>query len=62
MTVAAYYRHLRLLGPFRAVDALALAREASALDVKAAHRALGGPSLRHIEDGCVRLSFAIKVF
>lgn len=32
MTVRAYYQHIRSLGPFRAVDALRVAREAAALD------------------------------
>ena len=59
MTTAAYYRHIRLLAPFRAVEALALAREAVALDNKPRPSA---PALVCWEDGEVRLSFAIKVF
>jgi hypothetical protein len=62
MTTATYYRHIRSLGAFRAVEALALAREAAELDTAARVRALGGPSLVCWEDGEVKLSFAIKVF
>jgi hypothetical protein len=62
MNTAAYFRHIRSLAPFRAVEALALAREAAALDVAAKVRAKGGADLVCWEDGEVRLSFAIKVF
>ena len=62
MTTAAYYRHIRFLAPFRAVEALALAREAAEADTAARVRAMGGPALVCWEDGEVRLSFAIKVF
>ncbi len=61
MTAANYYHHIRTLGPFRAIEALALAREAAALDA-AKPRVSPGPTLVCWEDGEVRLSFSIKVF
>jgi hypothetical protein len=60
MNATAYYRHIRSLGPFRAIEALALAREAAALDAKAVRPA--SPDVVAVEDGCVFLSFGIKVF
>ncbi len=61
MTVTNYYRYIRTLGPFRAIEALALAHKAAALDA-AKPRISSGPTLVCWEDGEVRLSFSIKVF
>lgn len=61
MTTAAYYRHIRSIAPFRAIDAFALAKEAAALDASRP-RVSAGPELVCWEDGLVRLSFAVKVF
>jgi len=62
-----YFRHARSLGAFRAEDALALAREAVALDEAAKLKKLAPASLVSYElvDGDtvpVKLSFAVKVF
>ena len=61
MTVHAYYRHARSLGPFRAVDCLRLAREAHALDGAAAANRRPAWVEVSAEDGC-KLSRAIRVF
>lgn len=61
MTVQAYYLHARNLGAFRAIDALALARQAMTLDVQAQQR----KTVPHVEvdreDG-FRLSYSVRVF
>ena len=67
MTVAQYYFHTRALAPFRAVDCLAMARQAVALDHAATLAALPPPGAASYEVDltggvAVRLSFSIKVF
>jgi hypothetical protein len=64
-----YFKHIRSLGAFPAAGALALAREAAALDkARDEKRAIAaGPSIAAYEvmpDGTapVRLSFGIKVY
>ena len=65
MTATEYFRHARSLGAFRAVDALALAREAAALDE--AHRIATPPAQVWHEvnpdgSGRVSLSAGVLVF
>jgi len=67
MTVLSYYRHARLLGNFRAIDCLAMARQAAALDEASRRARLPPPGAASYEtmpdgSGLVRLSFSIKVF
>ena len=61
MTIHAYYRHARSLGAFRAVDAMALARQAHALDVAAAANRRPAWVEVWAEDG-YKLSRAIRVY
>jgi len=60
MNAASYYKHIRSLAPFRAIEAFALAKEAAELDAKS--RKPNAPTLVCWEDGEIRLSFSIKVF
>lgn len=65
MDVKSYYRHCRSIGNYRAVDALALAREAAALDE--ANYVTVPPASAGVEvmpDGTspIILSFGIKVY
>lgn len=67
MTIQAYYRHARSIGPFRAVDCLAMARQAFALDEAGRLARLPTPGAASYEvmpdgDNFVRLSFSVKVF
>jgi hypothetical protein len=65
MNVKAYYRHARSIGNYKAVDALALARQAATLDET---RRVSIPpatvGLEVLPDGSnpIILSFGIKVF
>jgi hypothetical protein len=61
MNAATYYRHIRSLGAFRAVDALALAREAVELDQAAANKARVPFVDVWAEDGC-KFSRAVRVY
>jgi hypothetical protein len=61
MSARSYYTHIRSLGAFRAVEALALAREAAALDQAAADRARVPFIDVWYEDG-IRMSRAVRVF
>ena len=67
MNATADYRHARALGPFPAAAALALAREAAALDEAAAAKRLPGPVVvwhETMPDGSapLRLSNGVKVY
>lgn len=67
MQTADYYRHARSIGPFRAVDALAMAREAAKIDEAAAARKIAPRSIVHYEvmpDGSamVRSSLGVTVY
>jgi len=56
-----YYLHARRLGAYRAIDALALARQAAALDEAAAMQARAPFVDVSVVDGC-RLSNSIRVY
>ena len=61
MNATAYYRHARALGPFPAAEALALAREAAALDEAAAAKRRPGPVVvwhETLPDGTAPLRFS----
>lgn len=61
MNATAYYRHARALGPFSAAAALALAREAAALDEAAAAKRVPAPVVVWHEtllDGSAPLRFS----
>jgi len=61
MNTATYFAHIRSLGAFRAVDAIALAREAAALDQAAADKArVPYVDVQH-EDG-IRMSRMVRVY
>jgi hypothetical protein len=61
MNTATYYAHARSLAPFRAADALALAREAAALDQAAADKArVPYVDVSH-EDG-IRMAVTVRVY
>jgi hypothetical protein len=69
MNTQNYFKVARSLGAFRAVDCLALAREAAELDRAAAARAASaaGPDVVAVEtlpdgNGAVQLSFGVKVY
>jgi putative heme iron utilization protein len=67
MNTATYYKHIRGLGAFPAIGALALAREAAALDVAAAERAArnrGADLVSTVSEYGMqaRLSFSVKVY
>jgi hypothetical protein len=67
MDAKAYFRHIRSLGAFRAIDAIKLAREAAALDHAAAAKRAPGPEVVAREvmpdnSNPLRLSFGVKVY
>ena len=63
MTVRAYYRHLRRMAPFRAIDCLALARQAAELDrLSTIKRIRAVPFVDVSSEDGIRLSRAIRVF
>jgi hypothetical protein len=67
MNAQTYFRHIRSLGAFRAIDAIAMAREAAALNEAAAAKRSPVPEIvarevMHDGSNALHLSFGVKVY